>query len=131
MERAATYPVRRVSCLVLTLLLAAKSVMTQSVDAVRTRTSELHAKGSDVQVSLKDGTSIRGRIVRVEPDSFALLQNSAGEVVVPFAKVANVRKQGDGSRKALWIPLAIGGGVLLVLCVAPYPIGFLCRSDPS
>jgi hypothetical protein len=84
-----------------------------------------------VQVSLKDGTSIRGRIVRVEPDWFALLQNSAGEVVVPFAKVANVRKQGGGSRKALWIPLAIGGGVLLVLCVAPYPIGFLCRSDPS
>lgn len=84
-----------------------------------------------MRVSLKDGTSVRGRIVRIEPESFVLRQDSAQEALFPFAKVLDVRKQGRGSRKALWIPLAIGGGVLVALCVAPYPIGFLCRSDPS
>ena len=71
------------------------------------------------------------RRIRIEPESFALRQDSAQETLFPFAKVLDVRKQGRGSRKALWIPLAIGGGVLVALCVAPYPIGFLCRSDPS
>ena len=105
--------------------------MAQTADAVRARVHDLHSRGSEVRVSLTDGTSVRGRIIRVESDSFALRQNSAQEVVFPFAKVADVRKQGGGSRKALWIPVAIGGGVLLALCIAPYPIGFLCRSDPS
>ena len=105
--------------------------MAQASGAVRARIHELHSKGSEVRVSLTDGTSVRGRVVRIQQDSFTLRQNSAHEVVFPFAKVADVRKQGSGSRKALWIAAAIGGGVLLALCVAPYPIGFLCRSDPS
>lgn len=105
--------------------------MAQASDAVRARVRELHSNGSKVQVSFTDGTSVRGRILRIDPDAFALQQNFAQEAVIPFAKVADVRKQGGGSRKALWIPLAIGGGVLLALCVAPYPIGFLCRSDAS
>ena len=84
-----------------------------------------------MRVSLTDGASVQGSIISIEPDSFTVRQNSAKELVVPFVKVADVRKQRGLSRKALWIPLAIGGGVLLALCVAPYPIGFLCRSDPS
>ena len=124
------HPLRRVSWLVLALLLALEPLLAQVSNSVRARVHELHSKGSEVRVSFTDGTSVRGRIVRIEPDSFAL-QNSAQEAVFPFAKVTDVRKQGGGSRKALWIPLAIGGGVLLALCAAPYPIGFLCRADPS
>ena len=105
--------------------------MAQASDAVRARVHELHSKRSEVRVLLTDGTSVQGWIIRIQPDSFGLRQKSGQEAVFPFAKVADVRKQGGGSRKALWIPVAIGGGVLLALCVAPYPLGFLCRSDPS
>lgn len=113
------------------LMLVLEPLMAQASDPVRARVHKLHSQRSEVRVSLKDGTSVRGRIIRIEPESFALRQNSAQEGIFPFAKVLDVRKQGDGPRKALWIPLAIGGGVLVALCVAPYPIGFLCRSDPS
>jgi hypothetical protein len=103
----------------------------QTSDPVRARVQELQSQGSEVRVSLTDGSSVRGRVIRIEPDSFVLRQKSAQEVVVSFTRVADVRKAGSGSRKALWIPVAIGGAVLVALCAAPYPIGFLCRSDPS
>ena len=125
------HPLRRLICEFIALLLILQPLMAQGSDAVRARARDLHSKDSEVRVTLMDGTSVRGRITRIEPDSFALRTNSAQEVVYPFAKVTDVRKQGGGPRKALWIPLAIGGGVFLVLCVAPYPIGMLCRSDPS
>jgi hypothetical protein len=125
------YPLRRLICRVLTLLLLLQPLMAQGSDAVRAGVRDLHSKNSEVRVLLMDGTSVRGRITRIDRDSFALRMNSDQEVVYPFEKVTDVRKQGGGPRKALWIPLAIGGGVLLALCVAPYPLGFLCRSDPS
>jgi hypothetical protein len=106
-------------------------MMAQASDAVRSRVRELHSKGSEVRVLLTDGTSVQGWITRIEPDSFVLRQKSGTESVLPFAKVVDVRKQSSGFRKALWVPLMIGGGVLLALCVARYPIGFLCRSYPS
>jgi hypothetical protein len=124
-------PLREVSSLLLTLVFILAPLMAQASDAVRSRVHELHSKGSEVQVSLADGTSVRGQIIRIEPDSFLLRQKSAKEAVVPFAKVADVREQGGRLRKTLWVPLVIGVGALLALCVAPYPIGFLCRSDPS
>ena len=124
-------PLRRVSSLLLTLVFILAPLMAQSSDAVRSRVQELHSKGSEVRVSLTDGTSVQGWIIRVEPDSFVLRQKSAKEAVLPFAKVSDVREQRGRFRKALWVPLAIGAGVLLALCVAPYPMGFLCRSDPS
>jgi hypothetical protein len=122
--------IRRIGS-VLLLLLLLPHLMAQVSDAVRTRVHELQSQGSEVRVSLTDGTSVQGRIIRVEPDSFVLRHKSAQEAVILFAKVADVRKSGGGPRKALWLPIAIGGGVLVALCVAPYPIGFLCRSDPS
>jgi hypothetical protein len=113
------------------LLLVPPSVLAQPSDRVRVRARELHAKGSDVIVSLTGGAVVRGRIVRVEAEALAVRQNTGEEKVLRFDEVADIRKQGGGPPKALWIPLAIGGGVLLALCVMPYPMGFLCRSDPS
>ena len=124
-------PLPRLICHLLALLLLLQPLLAQGSDAVRARVRDLHARNSEVRVSLTDGTTVRGRIARVEQDSFALRTDSAQEVVYPFAKVTDVRKQGGGPRKALWVPIAIGAGVLLALCVAPYPIGMLCRSDPS
>ena len=123
--------IRRVGSVLLTLLLFVQHLTPQASDPVRERVQELRSQRSEVRVSLTDGSSVQGRVIRIEPDSFVLRQKSAQEVVVSFARVADVRKAGRGSRKALWVPLAIGGAVLVALCVAPYPIGFLCRSDPS
>ena len=54
------------------------------------------------------------------------------DTVLPYAEVKDVTRSGLSRRaKAILIPTAIGGGVLLVLCAGPYPIGFLCRKDPS
>ena len=115
----------------LILLVALQPLAAQTSVPLRARVQELQSKASEVRVSFTDGSSVRGRVIRVEPDSFVLRQKSAQEVVVPFARVADIDKAGGGSRKSLWIPVAIGGAVLVVLCVAPYPLGFLCRSDPS
>jgi hypothetical protein len=122
---------QRAISLLLMLLLIPGPLLAEVSDAVRSRVQKLQSKGSEVRVSLADGTFVQGQIIRIEPDSFVLRQKSAKEVVVSFAKVADVREQGGRFRKALWVPLAIGGGVLLALCVAPYPVGFLCRSDIS
>ena len=123
--------IRRAGSVLLTLLLLVQQLTAQAPDPVQTRVQELQTQRSEVRVSLVDGTSVRGLVIRIDPDSFVLQQKSAQEVVVPFARVADLRKAGRSSRKALWIPVAIGGAVLVALCVAPYPLGFLCRSDPS
>jgi hypothetical protein len=128
---AMVHQLRHLTCLFLAVMLVLQPLIPQSSDTVRLRVHELHSNRSEVRVFFTDGTSVRGRIIRIEPDSFTLRRNSAQEAVFPFAKVADIRKHGSGPRKALWIPIAIGGGVLLALCAAPYPIGFLCRSDPS
>lgn len=122
---------QRIGSVLLTLLFLAPHLMAQTSDPIRARVQALHSQRSQVRVSLTDGSALQGRVIRVEPDSFVLSQKSAPEVAIAFAKVTDVRKAGGGSRKALWIPIAIGGGLLVALCVAPYPLGFLCRSDPS
>lgn len=122
---------RILTSLTVGLLLALQPLLAQVSDAVRARVRELHASGSEVRISISDGTSVRGRIVRVDAESVVLRQASAQERVIRFANIVNVRKQGGGLRKSIWIPLVIGGAVALTFCAAPYPIGFLCRSDPS
>jgi hypothetical protein len=122
---------RCVGSVLLTLLLVVQHLTAQASDPVRARVQELQSQASEVRVRLTDGSSVRGRVIRVQPDSFVMRQKSAQEIVISFASVADVGKAGSGSRKSLWIPVAIGGAVLVGLCVAPHPIGFLCRSDPS
>ena len=102
-------------------------------DRLRARVQELHKKGTPVTVTMTDKAVIRGEIVGIAQDSFTLRQEkSSQETVVPFTRLKDIRKSGSsGLRKAILIPAAIVGGTVLVLCAAPYPIGFLCHKDPS
>ena len=102
-------------------------------DRLKERVQELHTKGAPVIVTMTDKAVIRGEIVRIAQDSFTVRQEkSSQETVVPFARLKDIRKSGSsGRRKAILIPAAIVGGTVLVLCAAPYPIGFLCHKDPS
>jgi hypothetical protein len=68
----------------------------------------------------------------VDADSFAIQPKGKGETVVRYDSLQDVRKAGMSRRaKAILIPASIAAGTLLVLCAGPYPIGFLCRKDPS
>lgn len=101
-------------------------------DRLKARVQELHTKGAQVTVTISDKTVIRGQIVRIAEDSFTLREEkAAGETVVPFARLKDIRKGSSARGKAILIPAAIVGGAVLVLCAAPYPIGFLCHKDPS
>ena len=73
------------------------------------------------------------RAVRVDPESFTIHDKAAArDRELRYAQVKEFARSGLSRRtKAILIPAAIGGGVLLVLCAGPYPIGFLCRKDPS
>src|SRR5688572_24669482 len=53
-------PLRRVSSLLLALLLIIAPLMAQSSDAVRSRVQELHSKGSEVRVSLTEALPFMG-----------------------------------------------------------------------
>jgi len=102
-------------------------------ETTRARVRALQAGGSAIEVTLSDGTRFQGRVVDADDDSFGVREDTSGrEVAWPYAQVSQVRKQGlTGGKKAALIAAIIGGSVLVVLCVAPFPIGFLCRSDPS
>lgn len=104
-----------------------------NANTLEARVRELHAKSSEVKVTLLDRTVLQGRILRVEADSFTIRQRRTGQqTAIQYAQVKEVKKSGLSRRaKAVLIPTVIGGGALVVLCAAPYPIGFLCRKDPS
>jgi hypothetical protein len=89
----------------------------------------LHAKSAPVQITVMSGKTLRGQIVQVADETFVVRQKAGTEETLEYARVIKVRRQ--GIRKAVLIPAVVGGAALLVLCVAPYPIGFLCRRDPS
>jgi len=127
--------VRKLASFAVMVAMTVSSVGAQPADvnAVKARVRDLHARSSEVKVTMTDGATIRGRILRLDEDAFTLQQkNPAGEVAISYARVKEVGKAGMSRRtKAILIPAIIGGGVLLVLCAAPYPIGYLCRKDPS
>jgi hypothetical protein len=104
----------------------------QDLNALAERVRELNAQNSEVKVTLLDGSTLRGQILRAEADSFTIRQKkTAQEIALQYAQVKEVKKVGSLRTKAILIPAAIVGAALLVMCVAPYPIGFLCREDPS
>ncbi len=104
----------------------------QHVDTIKARVRELHGKAAEVEIALADGAKLRGHIVRIEVDSFTIRQkDTAQEMALQYTHVTEVKKRGlSRGAKAALIPVIIGGGALLLLCAAPYPIGFLCREDP-
>lgn len=120
------------------LLIGAVSVLPvragpPNANPLEARVRELHAKSSEVMVRLLDETVLQGRIVSVEADSFTIRHKKTGrQTAIPYTQAKEIRKSGLSRRtKAILIPAVVGGGALLVLCAAPYPIGFLCRKDPS
>jgi len=89
----------------------------------------LQAKMVQVRVDIADGTRFEGLIVQVTDDAFVLRQQPGQDRTIPFSTVRALKKK--GIRKKVWVPLVVGGAVVVALCAAPYPIGFLCRQDPS
>ena len=100
-----------------------------AIAATREKVRTLHAKSSEVQITLAQGRTLRGQIVQVANETFVVRQKAGAEETVEYARVSKISKQ--GIRKSVLVPAVVGGAVLAVLCVAPYPIGFLCRRDPS
>jgi hypothetical protein len=88
-----------------------------------------HARSAQVQVTLTPARKLRGQIVQVAGDTFVLRQKQGAEETLEYARVRKISRQ--GIRKLVLIPAVVGGAALVVLCAAPYPIGFLCRRDPS
>lgn len=135
MSRKFIEPGRRlaVSLLVATVSVLSAHAEPPNANPLEARVRELHAKSSEVKVTLLDNTVLQGRILRVEADSFTIRQKKTGrQTAIQYAQAKEVRKSGLSRRaKAILIPAVVGGGALLVVCAAPYPIGFLCRKDPS
>ena len=120
---------RYVAVILCALLLMAPLSAAADIAAIKTQVRDFHAAAAPIEVKLSTGAKLQGAILRVETDTFAIRQKTGQEVSVPFSDVAAVKKRGRIS-KAVLIP-AIIGGTALFLCVAPYPLGFLCRKDPS
>ena len=113
--------------------LAQTEPQSRDVQSLEARVRELQAKGSKIQVKLVDGTELQGQIIRVEADSFSVRQEKTDqEVALQYAQVTEVTKKGLSlGRKVAVIAAIAGVGALLLFCIAPYPIGFLCHEDPS
>ena len=135
MSRKIFWPGRRpaIALLVVTVSILSARAESPSASALEARVRRLQAKSSEVKVTLLDNTVLQGRILRVEADSFTIRQVKTGrQTTIQYSQAKKVGKSGLSHRaKAILIPAVVGGGALLVLCAAPYPIGFLCRKDPS
>jgi hypothetical protein len=103
------------------------------VDAVKARFRELHAGATGVQIKLATGETMRGNILQLGADTFTIAQDKTGQQrTLRYSQVTEVKaKRRSRDSKTILIPAIVGAGAVLVLCAAPYPIGFLCRKDPS
>lgn len=124
---------RPVCKLVAWLLVGATAASAEGAEEFKARAGQLLEQRAEAKVTLLDGTKFRGRVLRVDTESFTIHDKAAArDRELRYMQVKEIAKSGLSRRtKAILIPVAIGGGVLLVLCAGPYPIGFLCRKDPS
>ena len=113
------------------LLLVNTLTAAPDIPRIKTQVRDWHATAAVVEIKLSTGAKFRGTIVRVETDTFVVRQlKPPQDFVVLFADVSGAKKRG-GISKAVLIPMVVGGAAVLILCAAPYPIGFLCHRDPS
>ena len=124
---------RPVCKLVAWLLVGATAASAEGAEEFKARAVQLFEQRAEAKVTLLDGTKFRGRVLGVDTESFTIHDKAAArDRELRYMQVKEIAKSGLSRRtKAILIPVAIGGGVLLVLCAGPYPIGFLCRKDPS
>lgn len=118
---------------VVALLTASLPLFAEQNEAIKHRVADFSAQNREVKVTLHDRSVLKGRIVRIEENAFAIHEKkSKRESSIEYARVKEVKRNGLSTRtKAILIPAVAGGGAILFFCAAPYPIGFLCRKDPS
>lgn len=101
----------------------------------RARVRALQTSNDPIEITLVDRTTLRGRIIATGDDSFAIGEEKTNrEIALQYRQVMEVRKwKGPGHSRGAQtaITFAIAGAVLLVFCAAPFPLGFLCKQDPS
>ena len=104
-------------------------------EATRARVRALQASGDRIEITLVDRTILRGRIIETANDSFTIGEEKTNrEVALQYGQVMEVKKwEGSGLSNSARAAIVLGvvGAVLLVFCAAPFPIGFLCKQDPS
>jgi hypothetical protein len=105
------------------------------IEGTRARVRALQTSNDRIEMTLVDRTTLRGRIIATGDDSFTIGEEKTNrEVTLQYRQVMEVKKwKGPGlSRRAQTaITFAVTGAVLLVFCAAPFPLGFLCKQDPS
>lgn len=122
-----------VAALCVELMVGATAAQAPIAEATRARVRALQASRSAIETILVDGRMIRGRIMTADDDSFTMGEEKTNRVVaLRYAQVLEVKKKRglSGNTKA-GIAAAMIGGALVVLCFAPFPLGFLCQEDPS
>ena len=82
--------------LALSLMLATVSVLSAyagpgNANAIEARVRELHARTSEVNVTLLDNTKLQGRILRFEPDFFPSEKTTRRQTTIQYAQ-AKVRR---------------------------------------
>lgn len=119
--------------LLISFALCSLHLTAADVEAIKARFRKLHTDAAKVQIKLADGAKLDGGILRLEADTFTIAQDKTGkERTLRYTQVTEVKRRGlSRGAKAVLIPAVVGGSALLVLCAAPYPIGYLCRKDPS
>ena len=104
-------------------------------EATRARVRALQASGDRIEITLVDRTILRGRIIETANDSFTIGEEKTNrEVALQYGQVMEVKKwEGSGLSNSARAAIVLGvvGAVLLVFCAAPFPLGFLCKQDPS
>jgi hypothetical protein len=97
--------------------------------ATKEQVRELHAKSARVKITVLPKRTLTGQIVQVANETFVVRGQGGAEETLEYARVVKIGKQ--GIRKSVLIPVVAAGAALVVFCAAPYPLGFLCRRDPS
>jgi hypothetical protein len=100
-----------------------------AIASTKEQVRALHAKSARAQITVMPKRTLRGQIVQVANETFVVRQEGGAEETLEYSRVVKIGKQ--GIRKSVLIPAVVGGAALVVFCAAPYPIGFLCRRDPS
>ena len=96
------------------------SVRSRTSNEIQKIKSKVNARGTGekakVVVLMKDGRRMRGHIRQATADSFELtISGTDGTVTVPYAEVAQVKKQGWSTMAKLALGAGIGAGVVIVI----------------
>ena len=98
-------------------------------EKIRSDVQRISIGGKSAVVKMKDGTTKRGRIVRVDMDSFDLAESPSGQVsTINYDDVLKVKRAGmsTGAKTAIWVGVAVGAAALIVTLPKRTVIGPIC-----